>query len=107
MQEPTQVEEALATMRDMMAKLKLTVNETKTRVVKLPDDKVDFLGYTFRRCYSHNTGRAYPGTIPSKKRVQRICEAISQETGRNKTCLPMLHLVPGLWPRTCQGHARR
>ncbi len=33
------------------------------------------------------TGRAYLGTIPSKKRVQRICEAISQETGRNKTLL--------------------
>ena len=83
----SQAEEALATMRDMMAKLKLMVNETKTRVVKLPEDKFDFLGYTFRRCYSYNTGRAYLGTIPSKKRVQRICEAISQETGRNKTLL--------------------
>jgi hypothetical protein len=32
----SQAEEALATMRDMMAKLKLMVNETKTRVVKPP-----------------------------------------------------------------------
>ena len=39
----SQAEEALATMRDMMAKLKLMVNETKTRVVKLPEDKFDFL----------------------------------------------------------------
>ena len=38
----SQAEEALATMRDMMAKLKLMVNETKTRVVKLPEDKFDF-----------------------------------------------------------------
>jgi len=29
-------EEALSTMRAMMTKLKLTVNETKTRVAKLP-----------------------------------------------------------------------
>ena len=80
-------EEALAKMRDIMQKLKLTVNETKTRVCKLPEDKFDFLGYTFGRCYSRQTGRAYLGTVPSKKRVIRICEAISRETGRNKTLL--------------------
>src|SRR5881409_3546293 len=70
-------EEALATMRGIMKKLKLTVNETKTRVCKLPEEKFDFLGYTFGRCYSPQSGRAYLGTTPSKKRVQRICEAIS------------------------------
>jgi len=80
-------EEALAAMRDIMRKLKLTVNETKTRVCRLPEEKFDFLGYTFGRCYSPKTGRAYMGTVPSKKRVIRICEAISSETGRNKTLL--------------------
>ena len=80
-------DEALVTMQDMMSKLKLTVNATKTRVCKLPEEKFDFLGYTFGRCYSPKTGRAYLGTTPSKKRVQRICRAISEETGRNKTLL--------------------
>jgi hypothetical protein len=42
-------EEALARMRDIMAKLKLTVNVTKTRVCKLPEKKSDFLGYMFGR----------------------------------------------------------
>ena len=78
-------DEALASMRAMMLKLKLTVNETKTRVCKLPEEKFDFLGYTFGRCYSPQTGRAYLGTVPSKKRVQRICRAISEATGRNQT----------------------
>src|ERR1700751_2060187 len=78
--------DALVTMRDMMTRLKLTVNEKKTRVCKLPEEKFDFLGYTFGRCYSAK-GRAYLGSCPSKKRVQRICEAISQQTGRNKTLL--------------------
>jgi len=77
--------EALVTMRDMMTKLKLTVNETKTRVCKVPEEKFDFLGYTFGRCYSPKTGRAYLGTTPSQKRVQRICQAISEATRRNKT----------------------
>jgi len=66
-------EEALGTMRNMMTKLKLTVNEKKTRVCKLPEEKFDFLGYTFGRCYSMRRGRVFLGTVPSKKRVQRIC----------------------------------
>ena len=74
-------------MRAMMTALKLTVNETKTRVCKLPEEKFDFLEYTFGRLYSPKTGWAYLGSSPSKKRVQRICKAISQETGRNKTLL--------------------
>jgi RNA-directed DNA polymerase len=80
-------EEALAIMRNIMTKLKLTVNETKTRVCKLPEEKFDFLGYTFGRCYSPKTGRAYLGTVPSKKRVIRICETISETTGRDQTRL--------------------
>ena len=82
-----QAEEALARMGDIMTKLKLTVNETKTRVCKLPEENFDFLGYTFGRCYSPKTGRAYIGTVPSKKRVIRICEAISEMTGRDQTLL--------------------
>ena len=69
-------------MRDMMSKLKLTVNEAKTHVCQLPEETFDFLGYTFGRCYSPKTGRAYIGTRPSKKRIARICEAISEMTGR-------------------------
>ena len=75
--------QALAAMRVMMSKLKLTVNESKTRVCYLPEEKFDFLGYTFGRCYSMRKGRVYLGTVPSKKRVQRICRAISDETGRD------------------------
>ena len=78
-------DEALVAMRDMMLKLKLTVNEQKTRVCRLPEGKFDFLGYTFGRCYSPKTGRAYIGTVPAKKRVQRICAAISELTGRSQT----------------------
>jgi len=76
-------QQALAEMRVMMSKLKLTVNEKKTRICYLPEEKFDFLGYTFGRCYSMKRNRVYLGTVPSKKRVQRICRAISAETGRN------------------------
>jgi len=86
-------EEALTAMRVMMTKLKLTVNETKTRVAMLPEEKFDFLGYTFGRYYSPKTGRAHLGVTPSKKRVIRICRAISDETGRNRTLLDHMTMV--------------
>jgi len=73
-------EQALTAMRRMMSTLKWTVNENKTRVCHLPEEKFDFLGYTFGRCYSAKTGRAYLGTTPSKKRVQRLCKSISEMT---------------------------
>ena len=76
-------EQALTTMREMMSKLKLTVNEAKTRVCKLPEERFDFLGYTFGRCYSIRRSRVFLGTVPSKKRVQRILHAITDETGRD------------------------
>jgi RNA-directed DNA polymerase len=89
-------EEALATMRVMMAKLKLTVNESKTRIARLPEEKFEFLGYQFGRCYSTKTGRAYLGTVPAKKRVKCICQAISDETGRNTTYMDTTEVVKKL-----------
>ena len=88
--------EALVTMRNMMTKLKLTVNDSKTRVCQLPEEKFDFLGYTFGRCYSPRTGRAYLGSFPSKKRVHRICQAISAATRRSTTQQAAAQLVEQL-----------
>jgi RNA-directed DNA polymerase len=90
--------EAQDCMRAMMSKLKLTVNEAKTRVCQLPEERFDFLGYTFGRCYSPRTGRAYLGTKPSRKRVQRICRAISDETQRNTILLDPEVIVKTLNP---------
>src|SRR6202162_399481 len=40
-------EEALQRMREIMARMKLTVNEEETRMCKVPEGEFDFLGYTF------------------------------------------------------------
>jgi hypothetical protein len=80
-------EPAMTTMRAMMQKLKLTVNEAKTHVCRLPDESFDFLGYTIGRCYSTQTGRAYLGTRPSRKKVLGICREISEMTGRRWTLM--------------------
>ena len=89
-------EDALSAMRKIMGKLQLTVNEAKTRVCRLPEEKFDFLGYTFGRCYSQQTGRGYVGTTPSKKRVIRLCEAVSRQTERRYTQLETAEVVAQL-----------
>jgi hypothetical protein len=37
-------------LRKIMSKLKLTVNEDKTRICKVPEGEFDFLGYTLGGC---------------------------------------------------------
>ena len=54
-------EEALQRMREIMARLKLTVNEEKTRICKVPESEFDFLGYTFGRMYKRTTGQSLSG----------------------------------------------
>jgi RNA-directed DNA polymerase len=76
-----------------MLKLKLTVNEAKTRLCRMPEDTFDFLGYTIGRLYSPKTGRSYLGTRPSSKKVQRLCREISELTARKWCWLEAEELV--------------
>jgi RNA-directed DNA polymerase len=73
-------EEALQRMREIMARLKLTVNEEKTRICKVPESEFDFLGYTFGRMYKRTTGQVYVGVRPSKKSIRRMVEKIHAMT---------------------------
>jgi hypothetical protein len=76
-------EEALQRLREVMSKLKLTVNEEKTRICKVPEGEFDFLGYTFGRMYSARTGQARLGYRPSKKSIKRMVENIHALTARS------------------------
>jgi len=77
-------DEAMAVMRGMMSKLRLTVNETKTRRCRVPEETFDFLGYTIGRRWSPKTGQAYIGTKPSAKKVARLKREISDQTSRSR-----------------------
>ena len=89
-------EEAMHVMRDMMTRLKLTVNECKTHLCRVPDESFDFLGYTFGRCHSPKTGRAFIGTLPSKKKVQRLCREISDMTSSRRTFIDVEEQVAAI-----------
>jgi RNA-directed DNA polymerase len=78
-------EQALVRMRALMGRLKLTVNEEKTRICTVPEGTFDFLGYTFGRMYQRTTGRAYLGMRPSKKSIRRMVEKVHALTAVSMT----------------------
>jgi len=71
--------QAMAEFRSLMTRLGLTVNERKTRLVRLPEESFDFLGYTIGRFYGHH-GKPFIGTRPSKKAVRKLLLRIHEET---------------------------
>jgi len=74
--------EAMRVMRAMMRTLRLTVNEPKTRLCRVPEQSVDFLGYTIGLCHSRRTGRSYIGTKPSAKAIASLKATIHELTSR-------------------------
>jgi RNA-directed DNA polymerase len=89
-------EKALHHLRAIMGKLKLTVNEEKTRICRVPDGEFDFLGYTFGRMYSPETGKARLGYRPSKKSLKRMVERVHALTVRAATWQETTKLVDQL-----------
>jgi RNA-directed DNA polymerase len=88
--------EALQRLHEIMGRLKLTVNEEKTRICKVPEGKFDFLGYTFGRMYSARTGQERLGYRPSKKSIRRMVEKVHALTVHSMTWQATTELVSKL-----------
>jgi RNA-directed DNA polymerase len=70
-------EQALTWTRQTMARLGLTLNETKTSLKAARRQPFDFLGYTFGPLCSRKTGQWYLGAGPSAKSIARIKRKVS------------------------------
>ena len=71
-----------AAVEAMMERLRLPINATKTRSMRVPEEPLEFLGYRIGRNYRPTTGRAYIGTQPSRSSVVSVCRRISELTHR-------------------------
>src|SRR5205085_5525969 len=65
-------QQAMQAMQGMMRRMKLTVNEAKTKLCRLPEESFDFLGYTIGPCWSWKQRRMVLSTRPSKQAVKRL-----------------------------------
>src|SRR6266478_1395370 len=86
-------EAALHYLREIMGKLKLMVNEDKTRICEVPEGEFDLLGFTFGRMYSPTTGKARLALRPSKKSIKRMVEKVHALTDRARTWQETTKLV--------------
>lgn len=77
--------------------LGLTINRTKTRVIRLAsdrDDELDFLGYTFRYEWGYTDRTRRILTVsPSAKAIARHKRALREATDRRRCFVPVAELV--------------
>src|SRR5712664_803080 len=67
-----QASQAHEVLKDVMTRIGLTVNETKTKLREATTERFDFLGYSFGPYWDRRTGRRYLGAGPSPKSRQRL-----------------------------------
>jgi group II intron reverse transcriptase/maturase len=86
----------MTVLRQILERLELTLNETKTKIVNAYEGKFDFLGFTLWMGRSSKTGKYYPHVQPSKKACQKIKDRITELTKRERTILPLEWVVNGV-----------
>jgi len=70
--------EALQWTQEVMGKLKLTMNATKTCLRDARKETFNFLGYTFGPNHHRRTGRPYLGAWPSDKSIKKVKANVSE-----------------------------
>ena len=76
---PGAAEAAMTRMKTLMTRLGLEVNESKTRLARLDEEDITFLGYSIGRFYAKD-GRAFIGTRPSRKAIKSLLRRIHERT---------------------------
>jgi RNA-directed DNA polymerase len=73
----------------MMTQLRLTINDRKTRICRVPGGTFRFLGYTIGTFWSPVTGASRTDLRPSPQAVQKLCRSLNEQMSRR-----WLHLTP-------------
>jgi RNA-directed DNA polymerase len=86
-------DKAMALLRQILERLELSLNETKTKTVNAHKEKFDFLGFTIWMGESSKSGSLYPHVQPSKKALQAIKDRITVMTHRKMTVKPLEKII--------------
>ena len=86
-------DKAMVVLRQLLERLKLSLNETKTKVVNAHEGKFDFLGFTIWMGKSSKSGKIYPHVQPSKKSLQAVKDRVTGLTQRTRTAKPLGQVV--------------
>ncbi|MEW5786660.1 MAG: group II intron reverse transcriptase/maturase [Pseudomonadota bacterium] len=87
------VGEPLKAVRQVLDRLDLSLNETKTHIVDATDASFDFLGFTLQMSRGAKSGKPYPNVRPSDKSVKKIKTRLTELTQRELTCVPLEDVV--------------
>ena len=80
---------AMAVLRQILERLELSLNETKTKIVNAFAGKFDFLGFNIWMGKGRKTRNHYPHVQPSKKSLQKIKDRVTELTTRRRTIRPL------------------
>jgi len=83
----------MTVFRQILERLKLSLNETKTKIVNAHKEKFDFLGFSIHMGESSKSGKLYPHVQPSKKSLQAIKDRVAALTKRERTVKPLDWIV--------------
>ncbi len=87
------VDAPLTTVRHVLDRLDLELNETKTRIVDARQESFNFLGFAIRVSKGLKTGKSYPHVCPAPKSLAKIKDRMTQLTARERTPIPMEAIV--------------
>jgi len=83
----------LATVRHVLDRLDLTLNESKTRIVDARQESFTFLGFEIRVSKSWKSGKSYPHVCPAPKSLAKIKARIKQQTEGRLTPVPLDDII--------------
>jgi len=81
-------ERTLKAIKWVMARLKLTLHPTKTRIVDMGREGFDFLGFHFHKLKAKRSGKHLPYAWPSQKAMKSVRSKIHQITSRKRLSNP-------------------
>lgn len=87
------VDAPLATVRHVLDRLDLELNETKTRMVDARQESFNFLGFSIRVSKGLKSGKSYPHVCPAPKSLAKIKDRMTQLTARERTPIPLEDIV--------------